>query len=79
MVFNTLLSNVWCFSGKQKVHGIGDGGGVAGQKRGRGQRLHIGRLCTGRSREALEIFLFCLEALVRRVSRAQSSADLSLP
>jgi hypothetical protein len=43
------------------------------------QRHYIRRRCRSRSEETTVIFLFGLEALLRRVSRAQLSADLSFP
>jgi hypothetical protein len=43
------------------------------------QRHFIGRLCTLMSREAVVVFLFGLEALLTRVSRAQSSATPHYP
>jgi hypothetical protein len=43
-----------------------------------GQRHHNIRLPTGRSPKVAVIFLFGLEVLTRKVSRAQSSADLFL-
>jgi hypothetical protein len=40
------------------------------------QRHYIRRLCTDRSREAVGIFLFGLEALFTTVSWSQSSVDV---
>jgi hypothetical protein len=42
------------------------------------ERHYVRRLCTGRNREAAVILLFGLVSFSKRVSRAQSSADLSL-
>jgi hypothetical protein len=65
----------------QFVQNIVEYAGYKGVSRDIGQSVrsqihYIRRLCTDRSREAVGIFLFGLEAPFTTVSRAQSSVDL---
>jgi hypothetical protein len=68
-----ILENTWNVLNICTIH-AGSNTNFGSEK----QRQYIRRLFPGKSREAVVIFLFCLEALFFRASRTQSSVDLSL-